>query len=59
MEYNQSHHKIENNQCVGNKWRVLKNVIGMQQCNSKIFTKSRTKTLPRQQEETHKETYNV
>jgi len=44
MDYNQSQYETENNGCVGNKWGILKNITGMQQCNSKIFTKSRTKT---------------
>ena len=48
MKYNQSQYETENNCFVGNKWQVLKNVTGIQQDNSKIFTKSRTKTWPRQ-----------
>ena len=48
MEYNQSQYETENNRFVGNKWQVLKNVTGIQQYNSKIFTKSHMKTWPRQ-----------
>jgi len=44
MDYNQSQYETENTGCVGNKWRVLKNVTAMQKCNSKISTKSCMKT---------------